>query len=200
MTTITGFHAGSGGDQLIFETAAWNGASSNAGIAANGDLVDLVGLSAVSAGPAQLSAVWANSGSNSFLNSSDNVLRYAPAGGSPHNAQELAAQLHGAAGAIVLPGLILAGHDQHILVAYDANSSGLPVAEGASTAAFIVFPLPGVTPLQGPPAVNIADVDLVNTSGSPQNSTFGLNVYASDMVHLTGVSLANLTSANFHFI
>jgi hypothetical protein len=48
--------------------------------------------------------------------------------------------------------------------------------------------------------VNIADVDLVNTSGSAQNSTANLNVYASDMVSLVGVSLAGLTSANIHFI
>jgi hypothetical protein len=39
----------------------------------------------------QLSMVWLNSGSNSNLKSSDNVLLYAPAGGSPHNAQQLAA-------------------------------------------------------------------------------------------------------------
>jgi hypothetical protein len=203
MATITGFHAGSGGDQLIFDTAAWNGASTtNTGISTHhGDLVDLDPDLVVVAGAAQLSPVWVNNTSNISLESGDNVLRYAPAGGSPHNAQQLAAQLQGASGAIALPaGFIQPGQDVHILVAYDANSRGLPVVEGASTAAFIVSPLPGVTPLQGPPAVNIADVDLVNTSSSPQNSTFGLNVYASDMVHLTGVSLANLTSANFHFI
>jgi hypothetical protein len=194
MTTITGFHAGFGGDQLVFETAAWNGASSFAGIAANGDLVDVVGLSAVSAGPAQLSPVWVNRDSNSSLQSSNNVLLYAPAGGSPHSAQELAAQLHGAAGAVVLPGLILAGHDQHILVAYDASSNVLPILGATAAPASII------SPLQHPQVVHIADVDLVNTSGSPQNSTFNLNVYASDMVSLTGVSLTSLTSNNIHFI
>jgi hypothetical protein len=48
--------------------------------------------------------------------------------------------------------------------------------------------------------VNIADVDLVNTSASNQSSTANLNVYASDMVHLTGVSLTSLTPDNIHFI
>jgi hypothetical protein len=36
--------------------------------------------------------------------------------------------------------------------------------------------------------VNIADVDFVNASGSNQTSTANVNVYASDMVSLTGVS------------
>jgi hypothetical protein len=49
-------------------------------------------------------------------------------------------------------------------------------------------------------AVNIADVDLVNTSENEQTSTAKLNVYASDMVHLTGVSLLNLTPDNIHFV
>jgi hypothetical protein len=178
MTTITGFHAGSGGDRLIFDTKAWNGASNNGGMAsANGDLVDLDGTRVVNTGLAQVSAVWANS-SNSSLNSSDNVLRYAPAGGSPHNAQELAAQLQTAAGAIVLPGSIIPGQHEHILVAYDPSLKVFPIQH----------------------AVNIADVDLVNTSGSTQNSTANLNVYASDMVHLAGVSLSSLTSDNIHFI
>jgi hypothetical protein len=48
--------------------------------------------------------------------------------------------------------------------------------------------------------LHIADVDLVNMSGSVQNSTNNLNVYASDMVSLTGVSLASLTPDNIHFI
>jgi hypothetical protein len=109
---------------------------------------------------------------------SDTVLLYAPAGGSPHNAQQLAWQLHGASGEVVLPGMIPAGQDEHILVAYDATPH--------------VFPIQHV--------VHIADVDLVNTSGSPQNSTFNLNVYASDMVSLTGVSLTSLTADNIHFI
>jgi hypothetical protein len=194
MTTITGFHA-SGGDRLIFDPAAWNGASIDGlgNPAASGDLLDLGGSVVASAGTAQLSTVWANSSSNSSLNASDNVLLYAPAGGSPHNAQELAAQLHGASGAIVLPGFILPGQHEHILVAYDANSKGLPIAQNASAA-------PGfINPLQGPPVVHIADVDLVNTSGIPQSATFNLHVYASDMVSLTGVSLTSLTSENIHF-
>jgi hypothetical protein len=193
MTTITGFHAGSGGDRLVFDTAAWNGADSNAGIAANGDLVDLVGISVVPVGGAQLSAVWVNHDSNSSLRPYDNVLLYAPAGGSPHNAQELAAQLHGAAGAITLPGLLLPGQDQHILVAYDASPNVLPILAASAGPGMIV------TPVQRPEVVHIADVDLVNLSGSAQNSTFNVNVYASDMVSLTGVSLTNLTSDNIHF-
>ena len=48
--------------------------------------------------------------------------------------------------------------------------------------------------------MNIADVDLVNTSATNQSSTANLNVYASDMVNLTGVSLTGLTSADIHFI
>jgi hypothetical protein len=179
MTTINGFHAGSGGDNLIFDTAAWNGAS--IGVfdtpATSGDLVRLDG-GVVLPSAAQLSAVWANNLSNSSLEDSDNVLRYAPAGGSPHNAQELAAQLHGASGAIVLPGNILPGQDQHILVAYDATPH--------------VFPIQHV--------VHIADVDLVNTTTSNQSSTANLNVYASDMVSLVGVSLSSLMPDNIHFI
>jgi hypothetical protein len=177
MTTITGFQASSGNDQLIFDTAAWNGASTIMGIPANGDLVNLDGF-VVSPGAAQLSAVWVNSNSNSSLNASDSVLLYAPAGGPPHDASELAAQLQGAAGAVVLPGMIPAGQDEHILVAYDATLRVFPVH----------------------PIVKIADVDLVNMSGSPQNSTNNLNVYASDMVSLTGVSLASLTPDNIHFM
>jgi hypothetical protein len=177
ITTITGFHAGSGGDQLIFQTAAWNGATSGIfGIAyAHGDLVDLDGVFVVSAGAAQLSAVWVNSGSNSSLKSADDVLLYAPSDASVHNAQQLATQLHTSSDAIVLPGggLIAPGQDKHILVAYDAGFHRH--------------------------VVNIADVDLVNTSGSNQSSTANLNVYASDMVSLTGVSLTSLTSDNIHF-
>ena len=67
----------------------------------------------------------------------------------------------------------------HILVAYDASFNLLGVVH---------------------PVVNIADVDLVNTSATNQSSTANLNVYASDMVNLTGVSLTGLTSANIHFI
>jgi hypothetical protein len=48
--------------------------------------------------------------------------------------------------------------------------------------------------------VNIADVDLVNTSATNQTSTANLNVYASDMVNLTGVSLTGLTSANIFYL
>jgi hypothetical protein len=48
--------------------------------------------------------------------------------------------------------------------------------------------------------VNIADVDLVNTSASKQSATDSLNVYASDMVSLTGVSLTSLTSTNIHYL
>jgi hypothetical protein len=48
--------------------------------------------------------------------------------------------------------------------------------------------------------VHIADVDLVNTSTVSQNSTANLNVYASDMVSLIGVSLTSLTPDNIHFV
>ena len=117
--------------------------------------------------------MWVNSDSNNSLNGSDNVLRYAPSDASLQNAQQLAAQLHTSSDAIVLAGgnYIPAGYDRHILVAYETNK-----------------------------AVHIADVDLVNMSGSPQNSTAHLNVYASDMVSLIGVSLTSLTPNNIHFI
>jgi hypothetical protein len=99
------------------------------------------------------------------------------------NAQQLAAQLHTASDAIVLPGagigFIPAGQHAHILVAYDASFSLLGSIH---------------------PVVNIADVDLVNTSASNQNSTANLNVYASDMVNLNGVSLTGLTSANIFYL
>jgi hypothetical protein len=116
---------------------------------------------------------------------SDNVLLYAPSDASVQNAQQLAAQLHTSSDAIVLPGgasrfgFIPPGQDSHILVAYDASFSLLGSIHHV---------------------VNIADVDLVNTSASNQSSTSALNVYASDMVSLTGVSLTSLTSANIHYL
>jgi hypothetical protein len=185
MTTITNFNPGSGGDVLDFKVAAWNGASvGTVGVfhpAENGDLVLLGGTFPVLTGAATLSPVWTSGSSNSSLAAGDNVLLYAPSGVTETNAQQLAAQLHTSTGAIVLPagspvfGYVLPGLDEHILVAYDASVGSAH-------------------------AVNIADVDLVNMSGSPQNSTANLNVYASDMVHLVGVSLASLTSANINFV
>jgi hypothetical protein len=182
MTVITGFRAVPAGDVLDFELAAWNGDSF--GIppfmsAVTGDLVALNGLFVPKPGDAELSAVWVNSGSNSdgSLATSDEVLRYAPSDASVQNAQQLAAQLHTSSDAIVLPGggagsgFIAPGKHLHILVAYAAGNN----------------------------VVNVADVDLVNTSASDQSSTANLNVYASDMVNLTGVSLAGLTT-HIHFI
>jgi hypothetical protein len=175
MTVIHGFQAGSA-DVLYFTVAAWNGGSTGQFFAAaKGDLVALNSASVVQPGAAQLSAVWVNSASNSSLKVSDNVLLYAPSDASLQNAQQLAAQLHTASDAITLPGgvHILPGQDKHILVAYEFGD---------------LF------------GVKIADVDLVNTGGNNQSSTANLNVYASDMVSLTGVSLTSLTSANIHFI
>ena len=122
----------------------------------------------------------ANSGSNSSLTNSDDVLLYAPSDASLQNAQQLAARLHTSADAVTLAGgsFLDNGLDAHILVAYDAS-----------------FTANGITH----PVVNIADVDLVNASGFDQNSTANLNVYASDMVHLLGVSLTSLTSANIQY-
>ena len=184
LTAITGFNAGLG-DLLEFEVAAWNGASRSPHgtfifATPEGDLVSLGNTLPVAPGAAQLSTVWVNSGSNTALNVSDTVLRYAPSDASVQNAQQLAAQLHTSSDAIVLPGRqIEPGEHKHILVAYDAAGD----------------------PLAGPQSVvRIADVDLVNTSASDQSSTADLNVYASDMVSLTGVSLASLTSANIHLI
>jgi hypothetical protein len=186
MTVIHGFQAGSG-DVLEFKLAAWNGDSAFfLGLASDkGDLVGLNGAFVVPTGAAQLSAVWVNSGSNSSLKATDDVLLYAPSDASVQNAQQLAAQLHTSSDAIVLPkvgsgaGIIGPGQDKHILVAYDASFTLGKIIEHV---------------------VNIADVDLVNTSSSNQTSTANLHVYASDMVSLTGVSLASLTSANIHFI
>jgi hypothetical protein len=174
MTVIHGFQAGFGGDVLGFKVAAWNGGSVSGFLAvAKGDLVVLHGDLVIQPGFAQLSAVWVDSTSNSSLKASDNVLLYAPFDASVQNAQQLAAQLHTASDAIVLPGggFIASGQDKHILVAYEVGHFG----------------------------VNIADVDLVNTGGSNQSSTANLHVYASDMVSLTGVSLPSLTSANIVF-
>jgi hypothetical protein len=179
MTAITGFGAGSSGDELEFRAAAWNGSS--AGFAnPKGDLVTLNGALDVQPGAEQLSKVWVNSASNSSLKASDTVLLYAPSDASLLNAQQLAAQLHKSADAIVLPGSghIAPSEDKHILVAYDASG-------------------PLASPL---PFLHIADVDLVNTSASNQTSTANLDIYASDMVSLVGVSLSSLTSANIHFI
>jgi hypothetical protein len=179
MTVITGFGADSNVDELVFKAAAWNGGS--AGFAdPKGDLVALNGNVVVQPGAAQLSAVWVNSASNSSLKTSDTVLLYAPSDASVQNAQQLAAQLHTASDAITLPGGHIApGEDKHILVAYDASFNVLGSIHHV---------------------VNIADVDLVNTSASSQSSTANLHVYASDMVGLPGVSLTDLTSANILFI
>jgi hypothetical protein len=187
MTVITGLRAGSAGDVLEFELAAWNGDSFGVFpiAASKGDLVALNGLFVPKPGAAQLSAVWVDSGSNNSLKAADNVLLYAPSDASVQNAQQLAAQLHSSSDAIVLPGaasglgFIPPGQHAHILVAYDASFSLLGSVH---------------------PVVNIADVDLVNTSASNQTSTANLNVYASDMVSLTGVSLTGLTSANIHYL
>jgi hypothetical protein len=179
MTVITGFQAGSG-DVLGFTVAAWNGGSvSGFAAVAKGDLVALNGVSVVIPGAAQLSAVWVDSASNSSLITSNNVLLYAPSDALVQNAQQLAAQLHTASDAITLPGNIAPGEDKHILVAYDASFNVLGSIHHV---------------------VNIADVDLVNTSAFLQSSTAHLHVYASDMVNLTGVSLTSLTSANIDFI
>jgi hypothetical protein len=181
MTLITGFDARSGGDILQFNTAAWNGGSAFFGLSSRGDLVALNGIFTVTPGEAQWSTVWVNNMSNGLLKTTDNVLFYAPSDGFLRNAQQLAAQLHTSYDAVVLPGGGLIGPDdaRHILVAYDASSNVNGTIQHA---------------------VNIADVDLVNTSASNQNSTANLNVYASDMVHLVGVSLTSLTSENIHFI
>ncbi len=183
---FTGFHAGAGGDELDFTAAAWNGdsavlTSQGPLAAAKGDLVSLDGLHIVTLGAAQLSALWVNSGSNISLKTTDNVLLYAPSDASIEQADQLAAQLHTAADAVVLPGggLIGAGRDKHILVAYDAS-----------------FTKNGVTFHN----VKIADVDLVNPGASAQGSTANLNVYASDVVSVLGVSLTSLVPDNIHFI
>jgi hypothetical protein len=139
-------------------------------------LGDLGGIFPVSAGAAQLSAVWKDSSFNSSLKSTDDVLLYAPADASVQNAQQLAAQLHTSSHAVVFP-FIGPSQDRHILVVYDAS-------------------LPGSIQK----VANIADVDLVNNSVSPQNSTANLNVYASDMVSLIGVPLTSLTPDNIHFV
>jgi hypothetical protein len=182
---FTGFHAGAGGDQLDFTAAAWNGESavltSQGPLASpKGDLVALNGTFVVSLGAAQLSSVWLNSGSNNLLKTTDNVLLYAPSDALPQDAQQLAAQLH-TSDPILLPGggSIGAGQDKHMLVAYDAS-----------------FVKGGITF----PNVHIADVDLVNTSSNAQSSTANLNVYASDIVSLLGVSLTSLVPDNIHFI
>jgi hypothetical protein len=186
MTVITGFNAGPGGDVLAFRVAAWNGASVDVAgpVAAQGDLVHLVGAAApttlpVAAGAAQLSQVWVDSSSNSSLNASDDVLRYAPSDVSLHSAQQLAEQLHTSSDAIVLPGAQphtsgIFPLDVHILVAYAAANN----------------------------VVNIADVDLVDRSLNTEMSTADsyVQVYASDMVSLVGVSLASLTPDNIHFV
>jgi hypothetical protein len=115
--------------------------------------------------------MWVNSSANSLLNASDDVLRYAPSDASLQNAQQLSEQLHTNADAVGLPGSIAPHQNLHILVAYAAGSI----------------------------AVNIADVDLVNTTNIPQSSTANVNVYASDMVSLPGISLTSLTSTNIEF-
>jgi hypothetical protein len=188
MTVITGFgtpRVGFGGDELDFKVAAWNGASDvGFGLAAaKGDLVGLSGGFPVQPGPAQLSDIWVNFGSNfdGSLKLSDTVLLYAPADASLQNAQQLAAQLHTTFDSILMPppGHVAPGEDKHILVAYDASFAVMGTIHRV---------------------VNIADVDLVNTSGSNQSSTANLDVYASDMVSLTGVSLMRLNSTDIHFI
>jgi hypothetical protein len=142
--------------------------------------VSLNGFSVVPLGAANFSALWTDKGSNTSLKTTDNVLLYAPSDASLQNAQQLAAQLH-TSDAIVLPGLgnIAPSEDKHIMVAYDTSSN----VNGS---------------IQH--AVNIADVDLVNMSANNHNSTANLNVYASDIVHLVGISLTSLIPDNIHFI
>jgi hypothetical protein len=71
-----------------------------------------------------------------------------------------------------LAGSVAAGADAHFLVAY-ASGDG----------------------------VNVADVDFRNTTGTAQTTTnmAGVDIYASDIVHLTGVSTTALANANIHF-
>jgi hypothetical protein len=71
---------------------------------------------------------------------------------------------------ITLPTAIANGHNEHILFAYNTGS-----------------------------AVNFADVDIVNSSGASQTSTNAMHVFASDMVSLLGINVAQLTNANIHF-
>ena len=156
------------------------------GIANSGDLVSLNGETIVASGPAQMSALWINSGSNASLNPFDNLLLYDPSDAKMINAQQLAAQLHAPGDALLLPGgggsglgYIAPGQDKHILVAYDASLDFQQIHI---------------------PIVNIADVDLVNTTATNQSSTANCNVYASDMVSLIGVSLPSLTSANIDVV
>ena len=72
---------------------------------------------------------------------------------------------------ITLPTGVTAGTNEHMLFAY-----------------------------QSPTGVNIADVDFVSTAGTTTNTNAAtMHIYASDMVHLAGVSLSSLTNADIHF-
>jgi hypothetical protein len=87
------------------------------------------------------------------------------------NAAALASFLHSTGTALVTPTALANNQDFHILFAYSSGDG-----------------------------VNIADVDILNNSGANQTSTANMNVYASDLVHLTGVSLASLTEHNVQFV
>jgi hypothetical protein len=171
MTTISGFNPGAGGDVLDFKAVAWNNQSTDSsGVALSGDLVDLSPQAPVLAGTSSMSEIWTSVNSNGLLSPSNNVLLYNPSSASLQDAKDLAVALNVTA-PITLPNGVGPNVDAHILVAYAVNN-----------------------------AVNIADVDLVNTTMSAQTSTANLNVYASDMVHLIGVSLSSLTPDNIQFI
>jgi hypothetical protein len=71
---------------------------------------------------------------------------------------------------ITLPNPIAINAHQHIIVAYNTGT-----------------------------AVNFADVDLVNTGTASATTNVNTHVFASDMVSLIGVTLAQLSNANIHF-
>ena len=89
-----------------------------------------------------------------------------------HNAAALASALMSSSGHFSFAGAGLSAKDDaHVLIAYSTGSS-----------------------------VDIADVEFDNTTSASQSDTGHLTVTASDMVQLTGVSLAALTAHNIALV
>jgi hypothetical protein len=161
-TTITGFSLADG-DNLSFNVAAWAG-----GHAGTGSLVEGDGHTVVPSGPpiGITSTMQIADVPFALIGAGTNVvLDDVPAGGFADGAS-LAASLHSAAGAVTFSGTGVHAHTAvHMLFAYQTDTPG---------------------------TIEVADVDLVNTSGVNEIFSNTLNaIHVSDMVKLVGVGSLN---------
>jgi hypothetical protein len=170
MSTITGFQASG----VNFDSLAFAADAWNGGNGGSGGLFFLDGATAIHSGTAVTGIVVPN-GVAPQITAADNFLFDAGVGTivNVQSASMLANDLHTIAPITLAGPGVAAGAQAHILVAYSANGG-----------------------------VNIADVDLVNTTGAALTSTnnAGFHIYASDMVHIAGITLGQLSDANIHFV